>query len=172
MTPRPWILRKRESLFSVEYWLGVTFLRRKMCVWEIILNYMHLFGSLHLDASKIGIWSLLRTHLLIDYLLFYVPLKNISLIWRRHQYRWRVAKFRLMLGAQGLWAGRDLYRATAVVTRDLGFFGLIRRTAPSGADPGIFKGRGPTLSKKSYPKFFFSFSTTRKAKQNKTKKKT
>jgi hypothetical protein len=36
---------------------------------------------------------------------FYVPLKNISLIWRRHHYRWRTAKFRPILGAQGLWAG-------------------------------------------------------------------
>jgi hypothetical protein len=35
-----------------------------------------------------------------------------------------------MLGAQGLWAGRDLYCATPAVTRDLGFSGLIRRTAP------------------------------------------
>jgi hypothetical protein len=35
-----------------------------------------------------------------------------------------------MLGAQGLWAGRDLYRATLAVTRGLGFSGLIRRTAP------------------------------------------
>jgi hypothetical protein len=67
---------------------------------------------------------------MIDYLLFYVPLKNISLIWRRHHCWWRAAKFRPMLGAQGLWAGRDLYRATPNVTRDLGFFGLIRRTAP------------------------------------------
>jgi hypothetical protein len=32
-----------------------------------------------------------------------------------------------MLGAQG--AGRDLYRVTLAVTRDLGFSGLIRRTA-------------------------------------------
>jgi hypothetical protein len=39
-------------------------------------------------------------------------------------------KFRPMLGAQGHWAGRDLYRATPAVTRDLGFSGLIRRTAP------------------------------------------
>jgi hypothetical protein len=67
---------------------------------------------------------------LIDYLRFYVPLKNISLIWRRHHCRWRAAKFRPMLGAQGLWAGRDLYRATPAVTRGLGFSGLIRRTAP------------------------------------------
>jgi hypothetical protein len=67
---------------------------------------------------------------LIDYLLFYVPLKNLSLIWRRHHYRRRAAKFRPMLSAQGLWAGRDLYRATPAVTRGLGFFGLIRRTAP------------------------------------------
>jgi hypothetical protein len=67
---------------------------------------------------------------LIDYLRFYVPLKNFSLIWRRHHYRWRAAKFRPMLGAQRLWAGRDLYRATPAVTWDLGFSGLIRRTAP------------------------------------------
>jgi hypothetical protein len=67
---------------------------------------------------------------LIDYLRFYVPLKNISLIWRRHHCRWRPAKFRPMLGAKGLWAGRDLHRATPTVTRDLGFSGLIRRTAP------------------------------------------
>jgi hypothetical protein len=37
-----------------------------------------------------------------------------------------------MLGAQGLWTGRDLYRATPAVhmTRGLGFSGLTRRTAP------------------------------------------
>jgi hypothetical protein len=34
-----------------------------------------------------------------------------------------------MFGAQGLWAGRDLYRATPV-TRYLGFSGLIWRTTP------------------------------------------
>jgi hypothetical protein len=67
---------------------------------------------------------------LIDYLLFYVPLKNVSLIWRRHHCRRRAAKFRPMLGAQGLWAGRDLNSATPAVTRDLGFSGLIRKTAP------------------------------------------
>jgi hypothetical protein len=42
---------------------------------------------------------------------------------------WRAAKFRPMLGSQGLWAGRNLYRATPAVTRDFGFSGLIRRTA-------------------------------------------
>jgi hypothetical protein len=67
---------------------------------------------------------------LIDYLPFYILLKNISLIWRRHHYRWRTAKFRPMLSALGLWAGRDLYRATSAVTRDLGFSGLILRTTP------------------------------------------
>jgi hypothetical protein len=35
-----------------------------------------------------------------------------------------------MLGAQGFWARRDLYRATPAATRGLGFSGLIRRTAP------------------------------------------
>jgi hypothetical protein len=54
--------------------------------------------------------------------------KNFSLIWRR---RWRAAKFRLKLGAQGLWvwAGMDLYRATPAVTQGLRFSGLIRKTA-------------------------------------------
>jgi hypothetical protein len=32
-----------------------------------------------------------------------------------------------MLGAQGLWAGRDIYRSTPAVTRDLDFSNLIRR---------------------------------------------
>jgi hypothetical protein len=53
---------------------------------------------------------------LFDYLWFYAPLKNISLLWRRHHCRWRAAKFWPMLGAQGLWAGRDLYRATPAET--------------------------------------------------------
>jgi hypothetical protein len=80
----------------------------------------------------ICVWfiSPLILHWLIYYLQFYVPLKNFSLILRRHHYRWRAAKFRPMLGAHGLWAGRDLYRVTPAVTRDLGFSGLIRRTAP------------------------------------------
>jgi hypothetical protein len=34
------------------------------------------------------------------------------------------------LGAQGLWSGRDLYRATPVVTRDLGFFRSLSKGSP------------------------------------------
>jgi hypothetical protein len=64
------------------------------------------------------------------YLRFYVPLTNISLTWRRHHCRWRAAKCRPTFGAQGLWAGRDLYRATPTVTPGLCFSGLIRRSAP------------------------------------------
>jgi hypothetical protein len=67
---------------------------------------------------------------LIDWLLIYVPHTNISLIWRRHHYRRKAAKFRPMLGAQGLWAGRDLYRATSAVTRGLHFSSLIRMSVP------------------------------------------
>jgi hypothetical protein len=48
---------------------------------------------------------------LIDYLLFYVPLNNFPLIWRRHHCRWRA-----------------VYRATPAVISDLEFSGLIRRT--------------------------------------------
>jgi hypothetical protein len=66
----------------------------------------------------------------IVYLRFYVPLNTFSLIWRRHHCRWRATKFRPMLGAKSLWAGRDLYCATPAVTRGLMFSGLIRGTAP------------------------------------------
>jgi hypothetical protein len=60
----------------------------------------------------------------------YIKVKNISIIWRRYYCRWRAAKFRPMLSALGLWAGRNLYRATPSVTRDLGLSDLIQRTAP------------------------------------------
>jgi hypothetical protein len=66
-------------------------------------------------------WSLMYCFI-CDWLMFYVLLKNISLLWRRHHYLWRAAKFRPMLGAQGLSAGRDLYPATPAVTRYLVFF--------------------------------------------------
>jgi hypothetical protein len=73
--------------------------------------------------QNLSLCSALRTlDLLIDYLLFSVPLKNFSLKWRHHHYWWRAAKLRPMVGAQGLWAGRDIYRATPAVTRDLVFF--------------------------------------------------
>jgi hypothetical protein len=45
-----------------------------------------------------------------------------------HHYRWLGCKFRPILGAQGPRAGRDLYRATPTATRDLGLYGLIRKT--------------------------------------------
>jgi hypothetical protein len=64
------------------------------------------------------------------YVLFYVPLKNFSLLWRRHHYQWRTLTFTPMFGTHGLWAGRDLHRATPVVTLNLNFPGLIWRTLP------------------------------------------
>jgi hypothetical protein len=68
---------------------------------------------------------------LIDYVLFYVPLKSFSLIiMEMSPLQWNAAKFKSMLSAQGFWAGRDLYRAKPTVTRDLRFSGLIRRTVP------------------------------------------
>jgi hypothetical protein len=45
-----------------------------------------------------------------------------------HHCRWRGCKFRPLLGAQGLWGGRDLYHATPTGTRDLGLYGLTRKT--------------------------------------------
>jgi hypothetical protein len=82
---------------------------------------------------------------LIDYLRFYIPLKHCSLTWRRHHCRWRAAKFWPMLGAQGLWAGRDLYRATPAVMRDLGLSGLIRTTAPFSRLLRLTRGCGGSI---------------------------
>jgi hypothetical protein len=91
---------------------------------------------------------------LIDYLRFYVPLENFSLTWRRHHCRWRAAKFRPMLSTQGLWAGRDLYRATPAVTRDLGFSGLIRRTAPFSRLLRLTRGCGRPILTRILTTFF------------------
>jgi hypothetical protein len=80
------------------------------------MTYMSFDVPWHKNIYSLGVddW-------LIDYLRFYVPLKHISLLWRRHNYWWRLQIFRPMLGAQGLWAGRYLYHATPTVTQDLGF---------------------------------------------------
>jgi hypothetical protein len=106
--------------------------------WEILFITPYLFlltlffggrGDTQCDIKKIITWVIILHWYqgLIDYLLFCVPLKNISLTWRRHHYWWRVAKFRPMLGAQG---GIFNYHVTSTVTRGLGFSGLIQRTAP------------------------------------------
>jgi hypothetical protein len=91
----------------------------------------------------------------IDYLLFYVLLKNISLIWRGHHYRWRSAKFRPMLS---LWAGRDLYCATPTVTQDFGFSGLIRTTAPFSCLLRHTRGCGGSILTQMLWRFFKNFS--------------
>jgi hypothetical protein len=95
--------------------------------WKYILYICILKDHNHIGTQK-NLWEKCLQYCdwlidwLIDFSLFYFPLKNISLMWRRHDYRWRAAKFRPMLGFQGLWAGRDLYRVTPAVTRGLGFF--------------------------------------------------
>jgi hypothetical protein len=129
-------------------WQHITdFIRKKnntrICIWGGYVNqtkkYATAWPDKHISANKsydniyFPVWFIScnnSMYWLIDYLGFYVPLKNISLIWRRHHGRWRAATFRPMLGAQVLWAGRDLYRATPAVTRDLGFSGFIWRITP------------------------------------------
>jgi hypothetical protein len=87
------------------------------------------FVTLHKRNGSI--WLVLPSDWMIDWLFTVLrPDQEFLLTWKRHHYRWRAAKFRPTLGAQGLWAGKDLYRATPAVTRGLGFPGLIRRTAP------------------------------------------
>jgi hypothetical protein len=113
-------------LFTILLKFFLTNIWRRYCYWWRAVGLCSAFRAI--KQKRISV--VLHLLWLIDYLLFYVPLKNISLIWRRHHCRWRAAKFRPMLGAQGLWAGKGLYRATPAVTRGLSFSGLIRRTAP------------------------------------------
>ena len=53
-----------------------------------------------------------------------------SWIWRWRHCRGRAAKFTPLLGAYGLWAGRDLYRAIPTMTQDIGFYGPISKGPP------------------------------------------
>jgi hypothetical protein len=82
----------------------------------------------HLNPYKIHMLEV------IDYLVFYVPLKNIQLVWR---FEWSLpmkgCQFRPMLSAQGLWAGPgEIFIVPHLLQYvwDLSFSGLIRRTAP------------------------------------------
>jgi hypothetical protein len=79
-------------------------IRYKPQIWFLFLTQSNMLYS-RKDPVYIGTQYPL---LVIDHLRFYVPLKNFSLTWRCHHCRWRAAKFRPMIGAQGLWAGAPL----------------------------------------------------------------
>jgi hypothetical protein len=80
--------------------------------------------------QKVAIYSAdFSAHFKVYCLLFNVPLKNISLIWRHHHDQWRAANLDLCSALGAFWSGKNLFRATPAVTRGLGFSGLIRRTA-------------------------------------------
>jgi hypothetical protein len=66
-----------------------------------------LIVTLHniVDKIKVLFGRKLEMKDLIDYLVFYVLIEHFALLWRHHYYLWRAAKFRPMLGAQGLWSG-------------------------------------------------------------------
>ena len=73
------------------------------------------FRQLELCVSWENRWDSLRRYglpFMVDWL--YSVLRHDQeyfnyMNWRRHHYRWRAAKFRPMLGAQGLWAGRSCH---------------------------------------------------------------
>jgi hypothetical protein len=104
-----------------------------------ICRTLHLFGWICISHWSSHFCNVSRSccrvrrsfsDLILDYLRFCVPLKNVSLVWRRHHCQWRAAKYRPMLGALCLWAGRYFYHAMPVVTRDLGFSLFIWRIGP------------------------------------------
>jgi hypothetical protein len=79
----------------------------------------------------------LYTTILQDYQIFYTYRKINSYIWKCHHCQCRAAKFTPMLGAQGLWAGRNLYRATPAVAWGFGFSGRSHPKSPVLTQKGM-----------------------------------
>jgi hypothetical protein len=76
----------------------------------------------------VAFWLVINNLLVCLFVLLIAAWAIFQLSGGCHHYRWLRCKFRPMLGAQGLWAGRDLYRDTPTATRDLGLYGLLRKT--------------------------------------------
>jgi hypothetical protein len=101
-------LLRSGGIMKLSHW---TFVIKNINVWFVPSNvYIH--------AIIINFWWNVN----FIYVVFYIPLKNISLIWIRHHYRWGAAKFRPMLGTQGgIFIGPHLLLCIS---------GLIWRTVP------------------------------------------
>jgi hypothetical protein len=119
-----------DQYLSKNYWKKKLFLKLKVAYlkWPspVESNLKSPLSERHLHDAN----TIICDQIPVKHLQFYVPTKNFSIIWRRHHCLWRAAKFRPMLGTQGLRAERNLYCATIAVTGGLGFYGLIRRTVP------------------------------------------
>ena len=96
--------------------------------------------------------------LFICCLLFYIPIEDISIIWRCNHCR-LIFIFRpkiWYLLVYGIRTGGDLrYSATPAVTRVLGFCGLIRRTIANGGGVGGYSNLNEMAFK---VKFSFGYS--------------
>jgi hypothetical protein len=109
----------RKKLQMAEFWTIFLYLRILSILgyyrfmysfeWKTIIkrNQFHAWGLIIYDFTSR--WRIYHLYEDVDH----------------HISRWRAAKFRPMLGAQGL-----CLSCTPAVTRDLGFSGLIRRSAP------------------------------------------
>jgi hypothetical protein len=83
-------------------WTEITYWKKQRTMMSPDVTEQRLSLTFMFASNQSIVFIVIR---LIDYLLFYTPLKIIPLIWRRHHYRWRAAKFRPILGALGLWTG-------------------------------------------------------------------
>jgi hypothetical protein len=102
-----------------------------ICFWNATRSKLFWLKSLTIECLRTALRHLVDLCLmlitwlensLIDWLLFYVPPKNISLMRIYHNFGWRTAKCRATLGARGFRAWRNLHRTTSAVTQDLIFF--------------------------------------------------
>jgi hypothetical protein len=100
----------------------------QLCPWWLMKICKEKFSSFtYLCCILNGrtLFSFVRNGWLIDYLQFYVPLKNFSLIWSRHHCRWRAANFGLCSALRAfeqggifivshlLWHGAAVFRVSS-----------------------------------------------------------
>jgi hypothetical protein len=119
--------------FVIAFWIMIMFYTLLTSLFYILKQPTQAVLELPITRQELYHWVTVLTgwpHLLIDWLLTTLCPICWLIGWRRYYCQWRAEKFRPMFGAQGLWAGRHLYRATPAVTRGLGFSSLIQRTAP------------------------------------------
>jgi hypothetical protein len=82
-------------IYLCKKWIKIRKKTLKNINWSVLTSTDHLGSILTIAGKTANHWLKTEGGLtLIDYSWFYVPLKNFSLIWRRHHSRWRAAKFR------------------------------------------------------------------------------
>ena len=96
-------------------------------MFEYVLYFSTMYPAYPTYTALIRLWIHYCFFMIVCF--FIGTRANFQLFGGCRHYRRQGYKFRPMLGAhEGLWSGRDLYRATPTATRDLGLYDLIWKT--------------------------------------------